>query len=202
MGTISWGRGGGSHPSCVPTWPAVLGRGRTTQLGVATGLRSGSKSQGPDFSFVVEYVLHKMCRRSRVRHAIQWPWAHGTVWGIASVGSRALSSAQGKRWTQKSHSLTPPRRGPWTPAASPVSLGTGRPWTFQRRRGSCHTGSFVLSWFHSARPFQDPSVLPAVSLLHPFLWLSNTPFYKRGAHRILIQLTRWFRMKGLFFFFG
>ena len=199
MGTISWGGGGGSRPSCAPTWPAVLGRGRTTQLGVATGLRSGSKSQGPDFHFVVKYVSHEMYHHSRVRtcNSVAVGTRHSVEHHFCVVKSFVISPRKTLE-PEESLPVLPPT-APGHPLL-PVSLGTGRPWTFQRR-GSYRTGSFVLSRFHSARPFQGPSVLPAVSLLHPFLWLSNTPFYERGAHRILMQLTRWFRMKELFFFF-
>ena len=133
MGTISWGWGGDSHPSCAPTWPAVLGRGRTTQLGAATGLRSGSKSQGPDFYFVVKYVSHEMYHHSRVRTCNSV--AVGTRHSVEHHFCVVKSLAQGKRWNQKSHSLSSLPR-PLDTRSFPCPWGRAAPGRF---RGGART---------------------------------------------------------------
>lgn len=143
---------------------------------------------------MVKCVLHRGCHRSR---AAQWPWAPGVVVAAPLCG---FSSAQGKLWARKSRSLLLPPAAPGQPLTS-LCPEDELPLDVAGAQGLVPYVVFVLSCFRSARPFHGPSVWSGVSQLHPFLWLSNTPFYKRGAHRILMQLTRWFRMKELFFFF-
>lgn len=143
---------------------------------------------------MVKCVLHRGCHRSR---AAQWPWAPGVVVAAPLCG---FSSAQGKLWARKSRSLLLSPAAPGQPLTS-LCPEDELPLDVAGAQGLVPYVVFVLSCFRSARPFHGPSVWSGVSQLHPFLWLSNTPFYKRGAHRILMRLTRWFRMKELFFFF-